>query len=227
MIMAHAEGDRDLERIRERSLPAGQWRAAGQFPTQRRGEEEGDAVASLWALAALTTIEPLDDPLEARRARALAWLASTVPGRSTEWRVARLALAARQHDETLVAELRRTLVDEQNPDGGWGWFAGEESNAFSTGQAVYALALARTGDDAVRRGTGYLLSRQGDDGGWETPSTLTSTRASEGKDYIYRYWGTAWASIGLSRWYAASREGAGAESTARSYPPQASSIQSR
>ena len=33
------------------------------------------------------------------------------------------------------------------------------------------------------------------------PSTLipqTSDEPSEAKDYIYRYWGTAWAAIGLS-----------------------------
>ena len=86
-------------------------------------------------------------------------------------------------------------------DGGWSWIADDPSNPFSTGQTVYALATV-TDDrarDALLRGVDYLLARQQADGTWETPSELTSTEPSEKKDYIYRYWGTAWASIGLSR----------------------------
>ena len=69
---------------------------------------------------------------------------------------------------------------------------------------LYALATA--GDERARatlaRGVDYLLARQRKDGTWQTPSKLTSTEPSREKDYIYRYWGTAWASIGLSRAYA-------------------------
>lgn len=209
MIMAGAHGENDLEFIRNDSTPAGHWRARGQFPTQKRGEEESDAVASLWALAALSTLDPLDDETEARRVRGLEWLASAEAGASNEWTAARLIVAAGAGDDETTSALVDALVESQNSDGGWSWLEGDPSNPFSTGQSIYALATA--GEDRARdnlsRGIRYLLDRQQADGSWETPSGLTSTKASAGKDIIYRYWGTAWASIGLSRSFAAQTAG--------------------
>ena len=201
MIMAGAHSESDLELMRSDGKPAGNWRALGQFETQIRGAEETDDVASLWALAALATLEPLDTETEARRERALRWMRQAEPGASSEWHIARLVVASRQRDESQRSGLLERVLSAQNADGGWGWLVGGPSNPFSTGQAIYALALV---DDerarpARQRGVAYLLERQQPDGTWATPSKLTSTAPSDGKDYIYRYWGTAWASIGLSR----------------------------
>ena len=104
-----------------------------------------------------------------------------------------------QNDEGMGQPDVRILL--QTDDGGWSWLGDEQSNAFSTGQTVYALATV--GDErtreALQRGVDYLLENQQADGTWQTPSNLTSTEPTEEKDYIYRYWGTAWASMGLSR----------------------------
>jgi len=205
MIMAGAHSDNDLELIRSDGKPAGNWRAGGQFPTQLRGEDESDDVASMWTLAALATLQSLDAETEARRERASSWMGQAEPGASSEWHIARLVVASRQGDETHGSDLLERVLSAQNPDGGWGWLVEGPSNPFSTGQAVYALALV---DDerarpARQRGVAYLLERQQPDGTWATPSKLTSTKPSDGKDYVYRYWGTAWASIGLSRSLAA------------------------
>ena len=201
MIMATAHSENDLAVIRSDSKPTGHWRARGQFPSQRRGEEEGDDVASLWALAALATLEPLDEETDVRRARALEWLSGAEPGISNEWTTARLIVAFQQQDDDRVSALLDRMLATQHEDGGWSWVEDQSSNPFSTGQTVYALATV--GDDrardAVRRGIDYLIANQQADGTWETPSCLTSTEPSKEKDYIYRYWGTAWASIGLSR----------------------------
>ena len=51
----------------------------------------------------------------------------------------------------------------------------------------------------MRRGVAYLLREQQADGTWLTSSKYTSAVESEDRDYIYQYWGTAWASLGLSR----------------------------
>jgi hypothetical protein len=63
--------------------------------------------------------------------------------------------------------------------------------------------LATAGDertrDAVRRAVRYLLTTQQPDRTWETDSKLISTEPTKEKNYIYRYWGTAWATIGLSQ----------------------------
>ncbi len=201
MIMAQAHSENDLALIRGDSKPAGNWRARGQFPSQKRGEEEGDDVASLWALAALATLEPLDGETEARRARALEWVARAEPGISNEWTAARLIVAFQQEEDERVSALFGEILATQNEDGGWSWLEDDPSNPFSTGHTVYALGTLG-GDrarDALWRGVDYLLASQQDDGTWETPSDLISTEPSEKKDYIYRYWGTAWASLGLSR----------------------------
>jgi len=199
MLMAKAHGEHDLKVLQESVEKAGNWRARGQFPSQIRGEEEGDHVASLWALAALASLDEMDNGMKKRYDRALIWLAESERGISSEWVLASLIVAHQQQEPTR-ALLDQTLAS-QHSDGGWGWLPKHQSNAFSTGQAVYALATIDDprAEDALQRGIRYLLNRQEADGSWETLSRLTSTEPTEAKDYIYRYWGTAWASMGLSR----------------------------
>jgi hypothetical protein len=93
------------------------------------------------------------------------------------------------------------LLREQHADGGWGWLAKDPSNALSTGETLYALAAAGLGNShpAVRRGISYLLNTQKVDGTWTTPSRLISDKGGGKIEYIYKYWGTAWATIGLAR----------------------------
>lgn len=88
------------------------------------------------------------------------------------------------------------LVGEQNPDGGWSWLHGEESDAFGTGLSLWALArLGRTVSYmAVRRGLEYLIDSQQEDGTWRVRSTL---HQEEGATPTGIYWGTGWAAIGL------------------------------
>lgn len=188
---------------------AGRWAARGQFPTQRRPVAESDAVATMYAVLALggagadDGAAPPAETVDTARARALAALAAGEPGTSTEWLAARLLLATAAGGDGVEA-LAGELAARQRADGGWGWSEGDPSDAFSTGQAVYALARTRpaaAGPTAttVERGVFYLLASQGEDGSWRVPSTAISNKPSPGKDEIYRFWGTAWAVIGLAR----------------------------
>lgn len=69
--------------------------------------------------------------------------------------------------EPHLARLLKHLESRQHKDGGFGLNPGT-SDAFATGQTVYALKLAgRTEADAsVRRALGWLVENQGKDGGW-------------------------------------------------------------
>jgi Planctomycete cytochrome C/Ankyrin repeats (3 copies) len=69
----------------------------------------------------------------------------------------------------MLTLLVRSLLQEQREDGGWAQLPTLESDAYATGEALYALAqLVRDpgSDPAWRRGLRFLLERQEDDGTW-------------------------------------------------------------
>lgn len=184
---------------------AGSWRATGQFPSQRRPIAESDAIATMVALFVLQhNDDESTDQDPAVFDKALAWLDQQPAGESTEWLASHLMLTHALESEDQASNQRRGLIDRQRPDGGWGWTARAESDAFSTGQALYALSLVATpsstdGQTAIARAVRYLIESQGEDGTWQTASALVSDEPSEPKDVIYHYWGTAWATLGLAR----------------------------
>ncbi len=190
--------------ILQRMSDKGYWEAGGQFPTQKRPEQESNDVATMWMYLGLTAHADGSDWQDVR-SRVERWLGEAEPGESTEsavWRV--LFEQARGGQDRQL--LQKQLFDLQNADGGWSWLAGNESDAFTTGQAVYALdrlGLAAT-HPQLCRAVDFLLAGQQPDGTWQVASKLVSAEPTDGKDYIYRYWGTAWASIGLSSWLASS-----------------------
>ena len=71
-----------------------------------------------------------------------------------------------------VDDARRAVLALQRPDGGWGQLPTMDSDAYATGQALFALAAAgaRAGDAAYRRGTAWLLAAQLSDGTWHVRS---------------------------------------------------------
>jgi hypothetical protein len=201
MILAETHQESDTAALTSKGLPEGHWEAKGQFPSQRRSVQESNGVASLWALVALDSLDNPDAEARARRDRAIEWLAEAKDGVSNEWTAARTLVEFRLGHADLTAELLNRLRQTQRADGGWGWLEEDPSNPFSTGQSVYALAIVdgEGSIEAIRRGVDYLLAHQGEDGAWSTPSKYTSAQESEDRDYIYQFWGTAWASMGLSR----------------------------
>ena len=70
--------------------------------------------------------------------------------------------------DDILQKLAKRVTSRQAQDGGWGFTTGADSNAFATGQALYALRVAGFTDrDAVlQRGTAWLIAHQAQDGGW-------------------------------------------------------------
>jgi ankyrin repeat protein len=65
--------------------------------------------------------------------------------------------------------LAKSLVQKQRKDGGWAQLPTLESDAYATGEALYALAQCVTDpgtDQAWQRGLRFLLERQEQDGTW-------------------------------------------------------------
>ena len=133
---------------------------------------------------------------------ARAWLGRGEAGRTLEWIAVTLLRAHAAGDVAVAKRWYERILADQNDDGGWGWQAGEPSNAFSTGQGLYVLATIqpRRGDEpAMRHAVTYLLETQDSQGRWDVPSARISAHAEASREVIYDYWGTAWATIGLAR----------------------------
>jgi len=191
-----------LSRLTEKQQDDGSWRAGGQFPTQLRPIAESDAVATMWTILAQASIESPDADTAAARERAVAWLGKSSRGETTEWLLLHMLVTQALRDSSAAEKDAQELLERQNDDGGWAWSARRASDALSTGQVLYALGRMPDSSarrDRVDRAVAWLVAAQRADGSWEVPSRLTSAEPSAGKDRVYTYWGTAWASIGLSR----------------------------
>ncbi len=199
--------------------PAGHWQAKGQFPQQNRDVAESDAIATMWTMLAIASFAAIDESDQARLDLAMSWVEANDYGESNEWLLTRLLLD-HEFDAPGGSKARvQELLRLQNADGGWSWLPGDESNAYSTGQSLYALSRTGLAPDhtVVQKAVDYLLRAQRADGTWFVDSELTSATGSEAKDYVYTYWGTAWAVIGLARTLATVPEAGLSERTGQSY----------
>jgi hypothetical protein len=175
----------------------GSWAAGGQLPSQKRPPAETHQVTTMWVALALGTIS---DPKAAEaRDRALQFLASAEPGKSTEWYAAKLLLERQRGNEQATADVVARLRSQQNSDGGWGWLVGEESDALGTGIALYALSIAdpAASEESIRRAARFLASTQESDGSWKVRGTKTTRK--NGVEETATFWGTAWAAIALAQ----------------------------
>jgi hypothetical protein len=112
-----------------------------------------------------------------------------------------------QCEDRPIAAAAKELAALQRADGGWGQFATLGSDAYATGEALYALGAAgrMSSDDPVyAKGVKYLLRTQADDGSWhvQSRSIWLQPYFESGFPYGTDQWisaaGTAWATMALS-----------------------------
>jgi hypothetical protein len=124
-----------------------------------------------------------DDELQPAALRLILWRRLGLP--AAEW-------------EPLAKQLRGA----QNADGGWSQVKKAKSDAYATGQALYALAEAgaKPDDEAVRRAQSFLAKTQRKDGAWAMASraALPSGKPATNLEPI-THAGSAWAVMGLVR----------------------------
>jgi len=136
--------------------------------------------------------------------RAAKWLEAAEP-RSTEDRVMQL-LGIAWAGRTAPSNRTRELIAKQRADGGWGQTDNLRSDAYATGEALWALHETGMGaSEAVyRRGVEFLLRTQQEDGTWHVASRALGFQPyfQSGFPYEHDQWisqaGTAMASIALS-----------------------------
>lgn len=184
----------------------GNWHVVG---STRAPIQDGDFLRTTMAIQALKVYgaPALKTEMTERIARAAAWLA-TEPPISTQDRTMQL-LGLKWADAN--ARLREARMNEllaiQRPDGGWAQTPHLESDAYGTGQVLYALAElgVPATDPAVQRGVAFLTRTQRYDGSWYVRNRAMKIQPyfESGFPYEHDQWisqaGTSWAVIGLAR----------------------------
>jgi len=166
----------------------------------------GSSDESMTALAALA-LQPSaaagDDSARAVRDKAVRWLDETKSDDDPQSVAMRLVLWRRlgrpaEEREPLV----RRIKERQNPDGGWSQARDMASDAWATGQALYALAHAGVSPDdpMVTRAQAFLVAAQRKDGSWPMSSRPVKPGGQGAKSLIpITGAGSAWAVLGLVR----------------------------
>jgi squalene-hopene/tetraprenyl-beta-curcumene cyclase len=175
----------------------GSWNAGGQLPSQKRPKRETQEVSTMWAILALRSVKDDAGAFTPKIAHARQWLGSETIGKSSEWWATSLLVERSFGDAAKADSLRKSLLEKQHADGGWGWLVDDESDALGTGIVLYALS--RDGieptDPAVAKARAFLAQSQRDDGSWAVKGTKENKKGNVEPTTVF--WGTCWATIGL------------------------------
>lgn len=192
--------------LRSMQAPEGYWKGAdGRRPPMNSGDLQTSALA---ILALKNFARPQDRAVtDAALARAAAWLATAQPGTTQERAFHLMALAGAGAAPATIERAAHSLNATQREDGGWSQLSGMGSDAYASGQALYALHTAgnvAVTNAAYQKGIRYLLRAQAADGSWhvKTRSIWIQPYFDSGFPYDHDQWisaaGTAWASMALS-----------------------------
>lgn len=172
------------------------------------------------AIYSIKTFAPVGDESASDQAvaRAVAWLQRAKPETTQDRAFHLLGLA--WGGATPKAETVRALAAMQRTDGGWSQLPEMESDAYATGQVLYALNTAgrmSAAHPVYQNGVSYLLRTQADDGTWQVKTRAIwlqpyfESGFPYGRDQFISTAGTAWAAMAL----AAAQPPAIAENTRR------------
>jgi ankyrin repeat protein len=170
--------------------------------------EEGDIFRTALCLRALKVYGSPGRAAEmaARIAKARQWLVTATPVTAEDRNMQLLGLKWAGEDARTLARLATAILNQQQSDGGWRQRDGLPTDAYGTGESLYALAVAggvAPTQPAYRKGVKFLLSTQREDGSWYVASRSPRIQAyfeggfPYGHDQWISEWGTAWATMGL------------------------------
>jgi hypothetical protein len=183
----------------------GRWQTTGNRPPMTYD----DFNTTAFAIFALREYAPESQRAEARKRidRALAWLIEANPRVTQERALHLLGLAWANARREAVDKSARGLIANQRADGGWSQLPTMQSDAYATGEALYALQAVNAvpaSDPACRRGLEYLVKSQAKDGSWhvQTRSLPIQPYFESGFPYGHDQWissaGTSWAAMALT-----------------------------
>jgi ankyrin repeat protein len=188
---------------------AAQQRQAGNWHVgdiSRSPIQESDFARTARSLRILQVYGPPARKAEFDRrvARARNWLSQSAPFTNDD--VAMQIVGLRWAGAEVASEAR-ALAAQQRADGGWAQNPSLESDAFATGETLWALQECgelRPSDAAYKRGVEFLLNRQWPDGSWYVRSRAPKIQPyfQSGFPFDHDQWissaATAWAVMALA-----------------------------
>jgi ankyrin repeat protein len=161
------------------------------------------------AILAMKNYAPVTEKLSCDKAiaRAVAWLEKATPVTNQDHAFRLLGLAWGDGSATVIREESKSLAALQRADGSWSQLPAMASDAYATGEALFALGSAGrmpVSDPVFRKGVDYLLSTQAGDGSWHVKSRsiwlqpYLESGFPYARDQFISTAGTAWATLALT-----------------------------
>ncbi|MDQ2950004.1 MAG: terpene cyclase/mutase family protein, partial [Acidobacteriota bacterium] len=186
-------------------LNNGSWHVGG---IARPPMEDGDITRTAISIRSLQMygMPARKREFDERIASAKAWLNAAKPRTTEDRNMQILGLQWAGSDSASLSQMTKDLTGLQRRDGGWAQTRDLASDAYATGQTLYALSSAGVPakDPAYRRGVAYLLQTQLADGSWRVASRAPKFQPyfQSGFPHDHDQWissaATAWASMALS-----------------------------
>jgi len=162
-----------------------------------------ESMTALATLAVLPAAASGDASAKAVRDKGVQWLTKTKTDDDPQSIAMRLVLWRRLNRPAAEWEpLVQHIKKRQNADGGWSQTKDMPSDAWATGQALYALAHAgiKPTEPAITRGQAFLIKTQRADGSWPMTSRPIKPGGKGSTSLIpITGAGSAWAVLGLVR----------------------------
>lgn len=190
--------------IKATQLPDGSWNSN---ETRRPPMGVGEFQVAALAIYSINQYAPTGNEAEYRKSidRAIAWLRQAKPVLTQDraFQLLGQAWAGAKPDASSI----QALAAMQRADGGWSQLAETESDAYATGQALYALHTAWgmvATNPVYLKGVDYLLRTQAVDGTWHVKTRAIwlqpyfESGFPYGKDQFISTAGTTWAAMALA-----------------------------
>ena len=140
-----------------------------------------------------------------RKASALKWLLTAKPATSEDLASRLMGL---KWASATAKDVQKAMADVragQRPDGGWSQLPTLQSDAYATGQALYALHVAGmpVTDPVYKKGVSFLLRTQDEDGSWFVnkraipANNYFDAGFPHGESQYASFNGTCWATLAL------------------------------
>lgn len=205
-LPAGAATDAAARHLAQLQRRAGNWHLGD---VSRSPMQESDIARTARGIRALQAYAPpsLKPDFARRVLRAKDWLTAAKPVTADDRAMKLVGLHWGGVTTEQLKPQAKDLLAEQRADGGWAPNRNLASDAFATGESLWALrecGLIQPDDPAYKRGVEYLLKTQAADGSWHVASRAPKFQPyfQSGFPYEHDQWissaATAWATMAIS-----------------------------